>query len=290
MDSFCALSDMWQPYSIDSERSTSYAALNKQWSLSYLDGSYVDGVTGMDVVKMGDLSHSNQTIGLATSESNSFARNNKLDGVFGLSFPSISLTHQKSSIIMDMYKAGEIDEPVVGMYLGRTRDGGKGEAIFGGVNKEHFTGDLEYIKVTKQRYWQVDFGGVEIDGKLHTNSRSTQAMIDTGTTLNILPSSIVQAIHASIPGGEFIRPYGWFFPCDTVSDTIVTFKLGGKDFPVPLTELIRDRYISDDQSMCITGLGESDAGLAILGETFLRNYYSSYNFEDAVIGLAPSRK
>lgn len=81
------------------------------------------------MIHIGDLAHKDQTIGLATQESRSFAANDNMDGVFGLSFPSVSFTHQKTSVVMDMYNAGEIDEPVVGMYLGRTRDGGHGEAV-----------------------------------------------------------------------------------------------------------------------------------------------------------------
>ncbi|SAL95076.1 hypothetical protein [Absidia glauca] len=270
--------------------SSSYTPLFRRWSLSYFDGSYVGGVVGKDTLHIGELSHSNQTVGLALLESPSFAKNNYMDGIFGLSFPSLSLTKQSNSIIMDMYNKKEIDEPVVGMYLGRTRDGGKGEATFGGVNPEHFSGELEYIDVTRKRYWQVDFGGVEIDGTLHTSSFANQAMIDTGTTLAILPTTLVQAIHDAIPGGSYVNNMGWFFPCKTTSNATVAFQLGGKKFAVPISELIRDRYLPENPSQCLTGLGASDSGLVILGATFLRNFYSAYDFKNAKVGLAPSKQ
>lgn len=59
-----------------------------------------------------------------------------MDGILGLSFPSLSSTKQRNSIIMEMYNNKEIDEAVVGMYLGRTRDGGKGEAVSLASKKE----------------------------------------------------------------------------------------------------------------------------------------------------------
>ncbi|KAI8337920.1 aspartic peptidase domain-containing protein [Chlamydoabsidia padenii] len=272
----------------DSHQSSTFTALDKKWSLEYLDGSFAEGVIGTDVIRFGNLSHNAQTIGLATSESLSFAGNQYMDGVFGLSFPSLSLTRQKSSIVVDMYKAGEIDEPIVGMYLGRTHDGGHGEAIFGGVNSDHYTGELTYLQVTEQTYWQVDFDGIDIDGLIYKSPYTTQAMIDTGTTLALLPSALAEAIHQSIPGGQYIEPLGWFFPCDTNTTVTVTFKLGGHDFPIPAKDLIRDRYLAQYPSLCISGLGQSDSGLAIMGETFLRYFYSAYNFEKAVVGFAPS--
>ncbi|CAO3599506.1 unnamed protein product [Absidia cylindrospora] len=272
----------------NSKNSSTYLSLDKEWSLAYFDGRFVKGVVGTDTVRIGDLTRVNQTIGLATMESKSFGENKYLDGVFGLAFPSMSLTRQESSIIMDMYKDGQIEEPIVGMHLGRTRDGGKGETIFGGVNQDRFTGKLNYIEVTKQKYWQVDFGGVDIDGTLYTDDSIDQAMIDTGTTLLVVPTSLADAIHASIPHGKFVDPIGWFFPCKTNLNTTVTIKLGGQDFPIPLSELIRERYLAEDPTYCISGVGASDSGLAIMGETFLRNYYSSYNFETARVGFAPS--
>lgn len=143
--------------------------------------------------------------------------------------------------------------------------------------------------MTRQRYWQVDFGGVEIDGTLHTSPFANQAMIDTGTTLAILPTTLVEAIHSAIPGGRYVNSLGWFFPCQTTSTATVTFKLGGKNFAVPISELIRDRYLPENPSQCLTGLGASDSGLVILGATFLRNFYSAYDFKNAKVGLAPSK-
>ncbi|KAI8342353.1 aspartic peptidase domain-containing protein [Chlamydoabsidia padenii] len=293
-------SDIWFPSSAcktcgshplyNSYSSSSYTPLFRTWSLSYFDGSYVGGMVGKDTLHIGDLSHANQTIGVATLESPSFARNEYMDGIFGLGFPSLSLTRQRNSIIMDMFYNMEIDEPVVGIYLGRTQDGGKGEATFGGINKEHFDGELQYIDVTEKKYWKVDFDGIDIDGTLHRDFRTNQAMVDTGTTLTILPTSLVDAIHDTIPDGRFVSSVGWFFPCQSESNSTITFKLGGKDFAVPVTTLIRDRYLPEDPSYCITGLGASDSGLVILGETFLRNFYSVYDYNKAKVGLAPSKQ
>ncbi|ORZ22292.1 aspartic peptidase domain-containing protein [Absidia repens] len=270
--------------------SSTFEAINKSWSLRYGDGSGVMGVTAKDTIHIGGSSQPDQIIGLANSESTGLTSDRLMDGILGLSFPSLSYTGETKSIIQSMYDAGEIDEPVVGIYLGRIRDaGGKGEAVFGGVNPDHFAGDLKYIKVSRQNYWQVDFLGMEVGGHTISSPRSSQAIIDTGTTLTVLPSALSQAFHAAIPGAKYSNTYGWRVPCHPATNSSVTFMLGDESFPVPIADMIRERSSSDDPSMCFSGVAEANSPLVIMGDTFLRNYYSVYDFKMSRIGLAPSK-
>lgn len=79
---------------------------------------------------MGNATQPDQIIGLAYFESRDFVSDKYMDGIFGLAFPSLSYTGQTTTIVESLYEEGEIDEPVVGIYLGRVRDaGGKGEAV-----------------------------------------------------------------------------------------------------------------------------------------------------------------
>lgn len=68
-------------------------------------------------------------IGLASDESGQFAADKFLDGIFGLAFPSLSLTGAKQSPVEMMHDQGEIDEAVVGVWLGRAKEGGGGEMV-----------------------------------------------------------------------------------------------------------------------------------------------------------------
>lgn len=161
------------------------------------------------------------------------------------------------------------------------------------MNPDHFTGELTYIPVTQKKYWQVDFGGIEIDGRwIQTAESGTQAIIDTGTTLTVLPPALSRAFHDAIPGAQYSNRYGWRVPCDAGknNNATVTFKLGGKDFPVPIADMIRERSSPDDPSLCFSGVAETYSDLVIMGDTFLRNYYSVYDYRgNAQIGLAPSK-
>ncbi|KAI8342352.1 aspartic peptidase domain-containing protein [Chlamydoabsidia padenii] len=272
------------------KQSSSFLPINETWSLRYGDGSGVRGVTAGDTIKIGDVSVANQTIGLANALSPDFVNDRYMDGIIGLAFPSLSYTGETQSVVERLYEAGAIAEPVVGVFLGHIGDaGGKGEAVFGGVNPDHYTGNVKYIPVTQKKYWQVDFGGIEI-GDQSIPTTKVQAIIDTGTTLTVLTPALSKAFHDAIPGANYDTMYGWIVPCKPANgNQVVTFNLGGMDFPVRIVDMIRERSSPDDPSLCYSGVAEANSNLVIMGDTFLRNYYSVYDFKQARIGLAPSK-
>lgn len=141
MDFDTGSADIWVPY-VDCARcgqhplfdptdssTLSLATGNETWALRYGDGSGVQGITATDTIHLDDLSVANQTIGLAVSMSMDFATDPELDGIFGLSFPSLSYTGTKQSVVQAMYNEGVIKSPEVGVWLGHARDGGKGEIV-----------------------------------------------------------------------------------------------------------------------------------------------------------------
>lgn len=141
MDFDTGSSDIWVPSStcgascsthrrFDAEKSSSYTPVaNKTWSLEYGDGSSVEGYTARDTVHLSNVSQPNQLIGLVSKETPEFAADKFLDGIFGLAFPPLSYTGINTSIVEDLYTSGSIPAPIVSFYLGRYRDGGKGEVV-----------------------------------------------------------------------------------------------------------------------------------------------------------------
>jgi hypothetical protein len=109
--------------------STTFENLGYPWKLTYSDGSEVSGVTAMDSFTIGGLYTVNQTIGLGLSENGTFATNNITDGIFGLGFPSLSFTGAPMAPVVQMQKQGVIDEAIVGIWLGRSTQGGGGELV-----------------------------------------------------------------------------------------------------------------------------------------------------------------
>jgi hypothetical protein len=150
------------------------------------------------------------------------------------------------------------------------------------------------VPVTEKKYWQVDLTGIEVKG-LNTLNSTMTAIVDTGTTLIIVPPSVSKAIHSVIPGSQFDPIYGWRIPCavaETQSTEAVTFKIAGEDFPILIQDLVRAKSSSPGngtEQLCYSGVAQANTPLVILGDTFLRSYYSVYDFGNARVGLAKSK-
>ena len=154
---------------------------------------------------------------------------------------------------------------------------------------------MKYVPVTRKKFWQVSLNGLKIDGR-ETLSEPIDAIIDTGTTLIILPSELAESIHATIPGAKFSSMYGWRMPCglkaSAAGDTKVSFTLGEHEFSLKASELVRERAApagDGEEKLCYSGIAEANTPMIIMGDTFLRSFYSVYDFDRDAIGFAPSK-
>lgn len=140
----------------------------------------------------------------------------------------------------------------------------------------------------------MDLNGVSVNGQ-NVMNKTMAAIVDTGTTLIIVPPAISKAIHSVIPGAQHDPMYGWRVPCsfgDSNSTEVITFKLGNEDFPISLNNFVRAKSSTNtggSEALCYSGVAEANTPLIILGDTFLRSYYSVYDFGNARVGLAKSK-
>lgn len=63
---------------------------------------------------------------------------------------------------------------------------------FGGIDSSKFTGDLTYVPLTNESYWQVALEGLSYGGSSVTTN--VHAIIDSGTSLLAGPKDKVAAI------------------------------------------------------------------------------------------------
>ncbi|RCH93056.1 Vacuolar protease A, partial [Rhizopus stolonifer] len=162
--------------------------------------------------------------------------------------------------------------------------------LFGDINQKHFEGELSYVPVTTKKYWQTDLTSISV-GSTSILSTPIPAVLDTGTTLIVAPKNISDSIHALIPDAKYDPMYGWRMPCayaDSTSTESIVIRLADKDFPIYLKDLVRAKSSADTQ-LCFSGIAGANLPFIILGDTFLRNYYSVYDFGNARIGLAKSK-
>lgn len=99
-------------------------------------------------------------------------------------------------------------QPIVSIWLGRQRVGGStegsgGAVIFGGVDTTKYVGNFTWVPVADRNAWKIPFQGVSIAGK--NLGLSGNALIDSGTSLIVVPAKAASAFHDHIPGAIDVK-------------------------------------------------------------------------------------
>ena len=236
----------------------------------------------------------------------------KFDGILGLAFPSLSQDPGVPSVIAHLAEAGR---GTFAFYLG---DGADGELALGGYDEARLDGAINWVDLARPGYWLVAMDSIKFGDDVVAASPAG-AIMDTGTSIIYGPEGQVRAMVAAIDGAAFNFMIGMYsLPCDaTVPD--LEFTIGGQAYPIPGKDLI---IKDDDGSGCFlavanmmffgggardgareelaTGADDGDGGGPIpvefsgntwlVGDYFLRHYYTIYDYDNEKFGLADLKR
>lgn len=104
----------------------------------------------------------------------------RFDGILGLAYDTISVNHIVPPFY-SMINQGLVDSPVFSFRLGSSEDDG-GEAIFGGIDKSCYKGELSYVPVRREAYWEVELEQIGFGDEV-LELENTGAAIDTGQSI-----------------------------------------------------------------------------------------------------------
>ncbi|KAG2186218.1 hypothetical protein INT43_002656 [Umbelopsis isabellina] len=263
----------------DPTKSSTYQKDGRPWKISYGDGSTSSGILGIDTLYLGDLAITNQTIELAKTISSSFS-SGPVDGLLGLAFDNITTVQGVKTPMDNLVSENLISQPIFGVFLGKQKNGGGGEYIFGGYDQSKVGGTLTTVPVDKsQGFW-----GITVDDLTagSTSTGSFSGILDTGTTLFLLPQQqadqIAQQFNATSNGDGT-----YTLPSDTSNLSDLTFTINGATFTVPASDLVFEVY----QGQNIAAFGSAGMDFAILGDVFLKNNYCVFNTADPSVQIAP---
>ncbi|KAK0673667.1 aspartic peptidase domain-containing protein [Cercophora samala] len=268
----------------DSSASSTFKANGSAFEIRYGSGS-LSGYVSQDTMTIGDIKIKEQDFAEATSEPGLAFAFGRFDGILGLGFDRISV----NGIVPPFYKMIEqklIDEPVFAFKLADTE--GESEVIFGGVDKDAYKGKLITIPLRRKAYWEVDFDAISY-GDDTADLENTGIILDTGTSLIALPSQLAEMLNAQI-GAKKGYTGQYTVDCakrDSMKD--VTFNLAGYNFTLGPYD-----YVLEAGSSCISSFFPMDmpepvGPLAILGDSFLRRYYSIYDLGANTVSLAEAK-
>lgn len=270
------------------DSSSTYKANGSSFSIQYGSGA-MEGYVSQDTLAIGDLVIPKQDFAEATSEPGLAFAFGKFDGILGLAYDTISV----NKIVPPVYNAieqGLLDEPLFAFYLGdnskNEEDGGV--ATFGGIDESLFTGKIVDLPIRRKAYWEVSFDGIGL-GDEYAELDRTGAAIDTGTSLITLPSALAELVNSKI-GAEKSWSGQYQIDCEkreSLPELTLTF--GGHNFTLSPYD-----YTLEVGGSCISVFTPMDfpepiGDLAIIGDAFLRRYYSIYDLKKNTVGLAKAK-
>jgi saccharopepsin len=268
----------------DSSASSTYKANGTSFEIRYGSGS-LSGFVSQDTMTIGDIKIKEQDFAEATKEPGLVFAFGRFDGILGLGFDRISV----NGIVPPFYKMVEqklIDEPVFAFNLKDTN--GESEVTFGGIDKDAYKGKITTIPLRRKAYWEVDFDSIALGDDV-AELENTGVILDTGTSLIALPSQLAEMLNAQI-GAKKSYTGQYTIECDK-RDSLpdVTFTLAGHPFTISAYD-----YILEAGNSCLSAffgmdMPEPVGPLAILGDAFLRRYYSIYDLGANTVGLAESK-
>eukprot|EP00658_Telonema_sp_P-2_P013209 TRINITY_DN14_c0_g1_i7.p1 TRINITY_DN14_c0_g1~~TRINITY_DN14_c0_g1_i7.p1 ORF type:complete len:388 (-),score=141.61 TRINITY_DN14_c0_g1_i7:325-1488(-) len=262
----------------DSTKSSTYVKNGTSFSIQYGSGS-LTGFVSQDTVTIGTATVKNQLFAEATKEPGLAFKVGKFDGIMGMAFQSIAV----DGIEPAWYGAlADSDDKAFGVYLGGTSGTG-GEMTLGGADPAHYTGDINYVPVSRAKYWQVTVDEFSIG-----NLSKVEAIVDTGTSLLVAPPDVVSAFGKKI-GATLVMGKEWTIDCSkTAGLPDLDITIGGKSYPLKATD-----YILNVSGQCLLGMMGMDLsreGLSlILGDVFIRKYYTVFDQGKTQVGFAVAK-
>merc|ERR1712166_1658081 len=254
----------WQPFNFHSKykstKSSTYVKNGTKFSIQYGSGA-LSGFISQDTVNVGGVDCPKALFAEATSEPGLAFKIGKFDGIMGMAFQSIAVDG-----IQPAWSSG------VG-----------GEMTLGGTDTAHYTGEISYFPVSPE-YWQISVDSFSVG-----NLTKVEAILDTGTSLLVVPPAVMTAFGTKVGATSIAGGKEWTIDCSKIpSLPSLDIMIGGKAFPLEGKDYILQ--VSGECLLGMTGMDLSREGLSlILGDIFLRKYYTVFDLGNTRVGLATAK-
>jgi aspartyl protease len=216
-----------------------------------------------------------------------------MDGILGigrLQNVASNPTGVKAPTIVDVLATQKIiPSRLVGIRLSRSSDGSNnGEINFGAPDTSAYSGDLNYISaVTNMNgFWEIPLGSVSFNGKNAAIQNGVTVLLDSGTSYMLLPPDDAKALHAIIPGSSGTGET-YTVPCDTSMPLVLT--LGGKTYSISSKDYVGSPGSSGGCNSNIIGRATFAATQWLVGDVFLKNVYTVFDYDGSRVGLAQEK-
>ncbi|GAA5961713.1 hypothetical protein JCM21900_000642 [Sporobolomyces salmonicolor] len=223
-----------------------------------------------------------QTLGAANSLTSDF-QDDPYDGLMGMAYSSISTLGSKT-VFDTLVSESKTASSQFSFYLAASGS----ELYLGGMDESKYTaGSTVFYPVTSQSYWllatQANVGGSAVSA-LGTFS----AIVDTGTSVIVAPTSAAEAFWAAVPNSGVYGSGYYTYEC--ASPPSISFSFGSSNaeqWAVAGDSLNLGR-VSSGSDRCVGAIVGADIGINawILGDSFLENVYSTFDLSTNSVGFS----
>nr|Q9GMY8.1 RecName: Full=Pepsin A; Flags: Precursor [Sorex unguiculatus]BAB11750.1 pepsinogen A [Sorex unguiculatus] len=268
----------------DPQKSSTFKPTSQTVSIAYGTGS-MTGVLGYDTVQVAGIADTNQIFGLSQSEPGSFLYYSPFDGILGLAYPSIS-SSGATPVFDNMWNQGLVSQDLFSVYLSSNDQSGS-VVMFGGIDSSYYTGSLNWVPLSSEGYWQITVDSITMNGQSIACNGGCQAIVDTGTSLLSGPTNAIANIQSKIGASQNSQGQ-MAVSCSSIKNLPdIVFTINGIQYPLPASA-----YILQSQEGCSSGfqgmdIPTSSGELWILGDVFIRQYFTVFDRANNQVGLAP---
>lgn len=239
--------------------SSSFEDTGTPFNVTYGSGAVTGNIIS-DNINIAGLALDGHKFGVALEESDNFTNGTFADGLMGLAKSSLS-QQRVPTPVEALAEKNLIKEAITSYKISRVTDGvNDGEITFGGLDESKFDPKtLVTVKnVNKLGFWEAPFTA-SVDGTdLGLGART--AILDTGTTLVLVPESDAATLHGQIPGSIDNGDGSFTIPCK--NQAVVSLTFGGQAFDINPSDLLFQpldgKNLTGD---CVSGITSTDLRL-----------------------------
>ncbi|TLS22118.1 uncharacterized protein PpBr36_09250 [Pyricularia pennisetigena] len=236
------------------------------------------------------ISLSNVIFGVATSSKD------LNEGIMGLGFGN-GVNLQYNNMVDDLFLQNVTKSRAFSVALGSADATNSGVLSFGGVDTKKFSGKLAQMPILGpqgkeeiRRYW-VSMDSINLTKSTNNKTYSganIPIVIDSGSTLSYLPSTIVTAM--AIDSNALWNAEGgvYFIKCDKLpAEASFDFSFNNGSFKISIPW--RNFFWNAGGNTCVLGAVPIKSGsvTALLGDSFMRSVYTVFDQGSNMIFMAP---